>query len=193
MKSSQAHLIILSCILIMTNSLEALRRRHKKTEREKMKTAFILQSSAFAHDGDIPEEYTCDGQDMSPPLRWSLPPKETKSFALLCEDPDAIGGKIWVHWLMFNIPVTVHNLIAGEQASAMGAIEGLNSWQNKKYGGPCPPLKKHHYIFTLYALDVPKLSLTSNADRSALLDAMKGHIVAKAVLVGRYQRVKDRE
>ncbi len=192
---NKAHITMILCMLVATSSsLDAFRRRgYKKVTKEaKTATAFALQSSAFARNGDIPEEYACDGRDVSPPLRWEHAPKGTKSFALLCEDPDAVGGKVWVHWILFNIPANVHDLPAGVQASSIGAVEGTTSWRAAKYGGPCPPLKKHRYVFTVYALNVPKLQLTTAAKRSAVKGAMKGHILGKAVLIGRYQRPKNR-
>lgn len=195
MISNKAYLTIILCMLAVTTcSLDAFRRRgyKKVTKGSKAAIAFSLQSSAFARNGDIPEEYTCDGRDVSPPLRWENAPKETKSFALLCEDPDAVGGKVWVHWVLFNIPANVRDLPAGVQASSIGAVEGTTSWRATKYGGPCPPLKKHRYVFTVYALNVPKLQLTTAAKRSALKRAMKGNTLGKAVIIGRYQRPKNR-
>lgn len=187
---NKAYITIIICIIAATSSLEAFRRwSHKKNIQEKR--GFVLQSSAFARNGDIPEEYTCDGRDVSPPLRWSVPPKGTKSLALLCEDPDAIGG-VWVHWVLFNIPANRRDLRAGVSAASIGAQEGMSSWKTAKYGGPCPPLKKHRYVFTVYALDLPELPLTQEASRVDLKRAMKGHILGKAVLIGRYQRPKNR-
>ena len=194
MISNKTYLAMILCMLAATScSVDAFRRRgYKKGTKAKTVTTFVLQSSAFARNGDIPEEYTCDGRDVSPPLRWENVPKETKSFALLCEDPDAVGGKVWVHWVLFNIPANVRDLSADVQASSIGAVEGTTSWRATKYGGPCPPLKKHRYVFTVYALNVPKLQLTTAVKRSALKRAMKEHTLGKAVLIGRYQRPKNR-
>ncbi len=194
MMTNKAYLSMIVCMIMATSSLEALRRRGAAAGKKKqtVSTTFVLQSSAFARNGEIPEEYTCDGRDVSPPLRWSPPPKGTKSFALLCEDPDAVGGKVWVHWVLFNIPANIRDLPAGVRAVSIGAVEGMNSWKTMKYGGPCPPLKKHRYVFTVYALNVSKLPLTSEANRGALKRAMKGRQLGKAVLVGRYQRPKNR-
>lgn len=187
-------LVAILCALVVTSSsLEAIRRRGQaKGRKRKAATTFVLRSSAFFHNGDIPEKYTCDGLDMSPPLRWGNMPEGTKSFALICFDQDAVGGKGWVHWVMFNIPATVRDLKEGVQAASIGAVEGVNSWNSTKYGGPCPPLKKHNYRFIVYALNVPTVPLTSETDRNELRAAMKGHQLGKAVLIGKYQRPKNR-
>lgn len=189
----KSYQLLLFLIIVATTPLEALRRRgYKKKRMEYAQSGFILQSSAFSQNGDIPSEYTCDGLDISPPLRWENPPAGTQSFALICEDPDAVGGKAWVHWLVFNIPATVRDLRAGVDDKTIGAVEGINSWGQTKYGGPCPPLKKHRYVFTLYALKVPKLSLTSSSRRRDFKRAIKTSVLGKAVLLGRYQRPTTR-
>ncbi|MDI6741896.1 MAG: YbhB/YbcL family Raf kinase inhibitor-like protein, partial [Smithella sp.] len=145
-----------------------------------------IQSSSFKHEAMIPAKYTCDGQNISPPLSWSSAPEETKSFALICDDPDAPVG-LWVHWVLFNIPATVNSL--PEKVSRQEEIAGLrkngkNTSGRFGYDGPCPPSGTHRYYFKLYALDTVldhQLGLT----KDELLKAMKGRILAEAQLMGR--------
>lgn len=153
------------------------------------KQSFTLSSPAFANNQPIPAKYTCDGENISPQLKWENAPKGTKSFALIVDDPDA-PEKVWVHWLLFNIPATATNL--PEAASSENFISGETDfyymrngvWQ---YGGPCPPSGTHHYHFTLYALDTA-LSLTADTDKETLLATMQDHILGTAILIGTYQR-----
>ncbi len=189
-------LLPVSMIFLCGSDLMAVRRKHGEQARETPKVKFVLQSSAFSNNGDIPEIYTCDKgekDDISPPLRWSGAPKGTKSFVLICEDPDAVG-KVWVHWIVFNLPASVHDLPAKANIKSLKGIEGTNSWGpgHTEYGGPCPPVQKHSYIFTLYALDVSKLASRSKANRDDVMRAMRGHILGKAVLVGKYERTKNK-
>lgn len=153
--------------------------------------AFKLTSTAFDDGQSIPRKYTGDGPDVSPPLQWTEPPAPIKSFALICDDPDA-PGKTWVHWVMFNIPQTARNLPEGvppERQTPSGDVQGVNDFGNIGYGGPAPPKGHgpHRYYFKLYALDC-LLSLDPGARKSAVIDAMNGHIVAETQLVGRYER-----
>lgn len=151
--------------------------------------AFTITSSAFAHGAMIPKEYTCDGKDVSPPLSWSDPPEKTQSFALIMDDPDAPMGT-WVHWVIYNIPATARSLPEGIPTNADlpdGSRQGRNSWRRIGYGGPCPPSGSHRYFFKLYALDTA-LTLASGATKEELLQAMEGHILAQAELMGRYAR-----
>jgi len=148
-----------------------------------------LTSSAFTHGAMIPKKYTCDGRDISPPLSWSDPPEKTESFALIMDDPDAPMGT-WVHWVLYNIPATARSLSEGVPTDAElpdGSRQGRNSWHRIGYGGPCPPSGTHRYFFKLYALDT-KLNLASGVTKEELLQAMAGHIVAQAELMGRYSR-----
>jgi hypothetical protein len=148
-----------------------------------------LTSSAFTHGAIIPKEYTCDGRDISPPLSWSDPPEKTQSFALIMDDPDAPMGT-WVHWVIYNIPAAARGLSEGVPTDAElpdGSRQGRNSWRRIGYGGPCPPSGTHRYFFKLYALDT-KLNLTSGVTKEELFQAMKGHMVAQAELMGRYSR-----
>jgi Raf kinase inhibitor-like YbhB/YbcL family protein len=149
-----------------------------------------VASSAFQAGGTIPKEYTGDGADQSPPLRWSEPPSGTKSLALICDDPDAPRGA-WVHWVIFNLPAEARELGAGvptTQTLSNGAKQGKNDFGNIGYGGPAPPKgKPHRYFFKLYALDVP-LDLSPGATNAGLMTAMNTHILAEGQLVGTYRR-----
>jgi Raf kinase inhibitor-like YbhB/YbcL family protein len=150
---------------------------------------FQLASSAFAPSEPIPSRYTCEGEDLSPPLTWSGAPAGTRSFALIMEDPDAPGGT-FVHWVVYNLPASVTSLPEGIRSDSdlpQGAVHGQNSWGRNTYGGPCPPRGPHRYFFTLYALD-RQLALAPGATKEALLRAMEGHILAQAQLMGTYQR-----
>lgn len=152
-----------------------------------------LLSSAFEHNGSIPSRYTCDGDNISPPLSWQGIPAETKSLALIVDDPDAPDPKapkrVWVHWLVFNIPASVSSLAAGQTADNLieGAEQGKNDWSDIGYGGPCPPIGRHRYFHTLYALDVEKLDI-SQPSKAELEIAMNHHIIDKAELIGTYSR-----
>ncbi len=155
-------------------------------------TAFALdiQSEVFGSKGYIPDRYTCDAQDFSPPLSWSDIPANTQSFVFICDDPDA-PFKIWTHWVVFNIPPEVKGFDEGvqkEELDKLGVIEGINNFGKVGYKGPCPPLgKAHRYVFKLYALD-SSLSLEEGASKKDVIEAMQGHIIAEAKLVGFYQR-----
>lgn len=151
--------------------------------------SFTLTSPAFTHGQPIPRQYTCDGQDISVPLQWAAPPPNTASFALICDDPDAPGG-VWVHWVLYNLPATARALPEGLPSDASlpnGARHGKNSWKRLGYGGPCPPGGVHRYFFKLYALDI-SLDLGAGASKEQLLQAMPGHILAQAELMGTYKR-----
>jgi len=148
-----------------------------------------LTSSAFGEGDMIPRRYTCDGDDLSPPLAWTGTPAGARALALICDDPDAPVGT-WVHWVLFNLPPSLTQLPEGLPAAQTlenGAIHGTNSWKRVGYGGPCPPSGTHRYFFKLYALDAP-LTLGSNATARDVQAAMKGHVLAEAQLMGRYRR-----
>lgn len=149
-----------------------------------------VTSTSFAEGADIPKQHTGDGKDTSPPLRWSDPPAQTKSFALICDDPDAPRGT-WVHWVLFNIPGAARELPEGvptTESLADGARQGVSDFGTIGYGGPAPPKgKPHRYYFKLYALDTA-LDLPAGTTKQDLLAAMKGHIVAEGQLMGRYRR-----
>jgi hypothetical protein len=151
---------------------------------------FELTSEAFEHEGPIPVTYTCDDEDFSPPLTWSEVPEGTESFALIYEDPDAPSGT-FTHWVLYNIPADRNslpsNLMPGPKLR-WGGKHGVNDFGNMEYGGPCPPPgKPHRYFFHMYALDEP-LDLEPGATRQEVLDAMTGHMLGQAELMGRYQR-----
>jgi Raf kinase inhibitor-like YbhB/YbcL family protein len=147
-----------------------------------------LSIPAFEQGEMIPDRYTCKGQDISPALNWAGLPEETRSLALICDDPDAPMGT-WVHWVIFNIPADTEGLPedipSSEATLASGAAQGTNSWGRMGYGGPCPPSGTHRYFFRLYALD-NKLDLKPEATKAQVLNAMEGHILAECELMGRY-------
>lgn len=155
--------------------------------------AFYLSSSAFLPNSEIPQVYTCEGPDVSPPLKWTGPPEGTKSFALIMDDPDAPDPKApkrtWVHWVVYNIPQTATGLVQSAQGKNLppGTLFGNNDWNRARYGGPCPHIGRHRYFYKLYALDtvLPDLGLPTKA---ALENAMKGHIILQATLIGTYQK-----
>lgn len=153
-----------------------------------------ITSTAFQAKQAVPRRYTGDGEDLSPPLAWSDVPAEAKELALICDDPDAPTADPWVHWVLYKIPAGTKSLSEGMAAtptpvSPSGARQGKNSWAKFGYGGPAPPRGHgtHHYHFKLYALDEP-LNLSPGMDKRALLNAIKGHVLAEAELIGTYQR-----
>ncbi len=148
-----------------------------------------LTSSAFEPNQLIPSQYTCDGEDISPPLDWDDPPEGTESLALICDDPDA-PGKTWVHWIVYNLPNVAHSLpenVSSSISPLSESVQGKNDFKQVKYGGPCPPSGTHRYFFKLYALD-SKLNLESGATKAQVEAAMTGHILGKAQLIGLYSR-----
>ena len=151
--------------------------------------AFELTSTAFAPGEPIPQKYTCDGEDISPPLQWSDPPQGTQSFALIADDPDAPIGT-WVHWVLYNLPAEARALPEAVPPDAElpdGSRHGQNGWRKLGYGGPCPPSGTHRYFFKLYALDTV-LDLAAGASKKQVLQAMEGHILAQTELMGVYTR-----
>jgi len=151
---------------------------------------FEIRSTAFGSGGTIPEKYTCNGSDISPPLSWTEPPAGTKSLALIMDDLDAPAGT-WVHWVVYNLPASARELSEGiptTETLADGAKQGTNDFRKIGYGGPCPPPgSAHRYFFKLYALDI-ELSLAPGATKKQLETAMAGHILTQAELIGRYGR-----
>jgi Raf kinase inhibitor-like YbhB/YbcL family protein len=152
-----------------------------------------LTSTAFNNDGSIPSRLTCDGADVSPPLSFASVPAGAKSLALVVTDPDAPDPKApkttWVHWVLYNLPPDATGLREAVPSKGLpqGALEGANDWGRTGYGGPCPPIGRHRYVHTLYALDVVLADL-DKPTRAKLLAAMEGHVLAKAELIGTYQR-----
>ena len=148
-----------------------------------------LTSPAFAAGRPIPRQYSCQGQDQSPPLTWDEPPPGTAGWALIVDDPDAPGGT-WVHWVCYNLPAATRSLPAAASTAATwpdGTRNGTNSWGRSGYGGPCPPSGTHHYMFKLYALDA-MLALPAGARKEQLLAAMQDHILAQGQLMGTYHK-----
>ena len=153
----------------------------------------ILTSQDFQNQGMIPKKHTCDGKDISPALAWADVPSEAKSLVLIVDDPDApdpaAPQRTWVHWVLYNIPLTSNSLAQGINNKALpkGTLEGLNDWGRTGYGGPCPPIGRHRYFYKLYALDIvlPDLKKPTKAKLEA---AMKGHVISKTELIGLYQK-----
>lgn len=154
---------------------------------------FILSSSAFSDHHDIPARYTCEGDDVSPPLRWSGAPQRTKSFVLIVDDPDApdpaAPKRTWVHWVLYNIPADCLELRENVDVQSLPSPtqQGINDWGNAAYGGPCPPIGRHRYFHKLYALDTEFPTLQQPI-KAKLMAEMKDHVLAEAVLVGTYQK-----
>ncbi len=155
------------------------------------KKSFELTSTAFQANAFIPDRYGCHGANLSPALAWNEPPVGTTSLVLIMDDPDAVKvvGYVWVHWLLFNIPVSTKSLSEGIPAKAElpdGSRHGQNNFFEFGYGGPCPPNSQtHNYHFTLYAVDIV-LNLKSGSTKDNILKAIDGHILARAELIGRY-------
>ena len=173
------------------NKAEVKKQNAENNTGEQTMANFDLQSPAFQDGDTIPEKYTCDGRDISVPLKWSGVPANTKSLALIADDPDAPMGT-WVHWVVFNIPKHVQELHEAvsfkADSSFSGTIEGKTDFGRTGYGGPCPPRgPAHRYFFKLYALDTT-LDLTDKATKADLEKAMKGHILASGIIVGKYAR-----
>jgi Raf kinase inhibitor-like YbhB/YbcL family protein len=157
--------------------------------------ALSLTSPAFANGHEIPSDYTCEGADVSPALAWSGAPAGTRSFALIVDDPDApdpaAPKMTWVHWVLYNLPADAKGLPEAVEHDALpaGTREGKNDWKRTGYGGPCPPVGRHRYFFKLYALDttLPDLQTPTKAQ---LEKATEGHVLAKAELLGLYQKAR---
>jgi Raf kinase inhibitor-like YbhB/YbcL family protein len=154
-----------------------------------------ITSPAFPEGSAIPQIYTCEGRDISPPLAWDGAPPGTKSFALVVDDPDApdpaAPRMTWVHWILYDIPPTIAGLPEGIRPGALppGTREGVNDWRRTGYGGPCPPIGRHRYFHKLYALDALLADLR-RPDKAALEKAMQGHILGQAATIGTYQKRK---
>lgn len=143
-----------------------------------------LKSLAFKNNDNIPKKYTCDGENINPPLEISNIPEGAKSLALICDDPDAPGGD-WVHWLVWNIDPSV--AFIGENELPRGVMQGKTDFGTSKYGGPCPPSGTHRYQFKLYALDTI-LNLPQESVKSELESAMNNHFIERCTLIGLYKR-----
>jgi Raf kinase inhibitor-like YbhB/YbcL family protein len=155
--------------------------------------ALVIKSSAFEPAGEIPARYTCTGDDVSLPLNWENVPATGRSLVLTVDVPDApdpaAPKRVWVHWVLYNIPPDINSLAEHITAATLpaGAIEGMNDWQRTGYGGPCPPVGRHRYCHKLYALDIvlEGLNRPTKADVEA---AMQGHIIAQVELIGTFQK-----
>jgi Raf kinase inhibitor-like YbhB/YbcL family protein len=152
-----------------------------------------IESPAFGHQGAIPSVHTCEGKDTSPMLSWSGVPDGTRSLALIVDDPDAPDPKApkmtWVHWVLYDIPPATTDLPEAVRSADLpaGTREGLNDWKRTGYGGPCPPIGRHRYFHKLYALDT-LLGDLGTPTKARLEQAMKGHVLATAELLGTYQK-----
>ncbi len=155
--------------------------------------AMQIRSPAFTNGGEIPTTYTCQGDDIAPPLEWDGVPENTGSLVLIVDDPDApdpdAPRMTWVHWLLYNLPADSRGLPEGASAADLpaGVQQGLNDWQRAAYGGPCPPIGRHRYFHKLYALDTVLEGL-NRPTRAQLESAMQGHILAQAQLLGTYSK-----
>lgn len=154
--------------------------------------ALILYSPDFKNNQTIPKKFTGEGKNSAPRLQWSIPHPHVRSFALICDDPDA-QDEPWVHWIIYNIPSVyrkLENINPTMDIMCNGMAQGLNSWGQLGYNGPMPPEGSgvHHYRFTLYVLNKKKLDLEPGATKEGLLKAMEGHILQQAELVGLYER-----
>lgn len=167
---------LLAAVLLCGGCLQTQMR-----EDEVVYMDLTVSSPAFGNNSRIPAKYTCDGEDVNPPLNVSGIPPKTKSLALIVDDPDAPRGT-FVHWVVYNIPPTGR---IGEDT--VPGVEGTNSGGGRSYGGPCPPPGTHRYFFKVYALDT-ELRLESGIGKDRLLEAMKGHVLAVGELVGLYSR-----
>jgi Raf kinase inhibitor-like YbhB/YbcL family protein len=157
--------------------------------------ALTLTSPAFEPNGEIPARFTCEGEDVSPALAWSGLPDGTRSLALICDDPDAPDPKApkmtWVHWVLYDIPPTASGLPEAVRDLPAGTREGTNDWKRTGYGGPCPPIGRHRYFFKLYALDA-ELPDLGRPTKARLEEAMQGHVLAQAELIGTYEKGKKK-
>jgi Raf kinase inhibitor-like YbhB/YbcL family protein len=160
--------------------------------------SFSLTSPAFAHQAEMPRRYTCEvsGAELSPPLAWSGVPAGARSLALIVDDPDApdpqAPRRTWVHWVLYNLPPAAGGLVEGAGGAAAhglpaGTRQGDNDWNRPGYGAPCPPVGRHRYFFKLYALDIVLPALGA-PDKQRLEQSMQGHVLARAELVGTYQK-----
>jgi Raf kinase inhibitor-like YbhB/YbcL family protein len=148
-----------------------------------------ITSPAFEDGGMIPSKYTCDGEDISPPLHWEAVPDGTVSIAIISDDPDAPMGT-WVHWVLFNLPPDTKELkekFPDDETLADGTRQGITDFGATGYGGPCPPSGTHRYFFKIYALD-KKIDVATIVDKAQLLQEMEGHIIGQGQLMGKYQR-----
>jgi hypothetical protein len=184
MKIIPVVIVIVIAILIAIGVL-----MYPKFTTEKKLSSIILKnmeikSSAFEHGQLIPAKYTCDGENINPPLQIFDAPQDAKSLALIVDDPDAPSG-VWVHWLAWNIDPKTKEI--AENSVPASSVEGTTSFRRAGYGGPCPPSGVHRYFFKIYALDI-SLDLTASESKTDLEKAMANHILAQGELIGAYSR-----
>jgi Raf kinase inhibitor-like YbhB/YbcL family protein len=149
----------------------------------------ILSSTAFAPESLMPSKFTCDGENISPALKWNQPPIGTKSFALIMEDPDALG-QTFTHWVLYDLPPDIRQLpekVIPQPFLKEGGLQGKTSFGKYGYGGPCPPNGTHQYVFKLYALD-QAIDLPPGTPQADLMKSIQNHILAEAKLTGKYAR-----
>lgn len=186
-------LLLTAFLLASCGNAQRQNQNSNKNMEDTMATGSVarltLTSTAFKEGEMIPRRYSCDGADISPPLKWNPVPPQTKSFALIADDPDAPVGT-WVHWVIFNIPPNLTELpekVPASNSLSDSTLQGKNDFRNIGYGGPCPPGGTHRYFFKLYALDT-MLKLPAGSTKASLLKAMEGHIIGEAQLMGKYSR-----
>ena len=179
-----AFLLILAACNDETDEAPSVQEETQSEEVEVAINLLTLTSAAFGEGESIPEKYTCDGEDVSPPLTWQDVSADVGAYALIMDDPDAPRGT-WVHWVIYDLAPDLTQLPEGV-ASNVGT-QGSNSWDRMGYGGPCPPSGTHRYFFKLYALDAP-VGLEAGADKETLLSAIEGHVLAEGQLMGTYAR-----
>jgi Raf kinase inhibitor-like YbhB/YbcL family protein len=180
-------------VALLLGSLAAGCSKPKNAEASKERSTpmtITIRSAGFADDQSIPQKYTCDGEDVSPSLSWDNAPDGTKSFALICDDPDAPSGT-WVHWVIYDLSAGTRELpeaIPAKEEVLSGARQGTNDFKRIGYGGPCPPKgNAHRYYFKLYALD-SVLNLKAGATKGDVENAMKGHALGEGTIMGTYKR-----
>lgn len=189
MKLKISHFLLFCMVLLLvTLTLNCSKENNTTEQTSKRTTTMKITSTAFSEGNPINTKYTCDGENISPQLSWIDAPAGAKSFALICDDPDAPVGT-WVHWVLYNLSATeLPEAVARTEQVLNTAKQGINDFKKIGYGGPCPPKgNAHRYYFKLYALD-SELNLASGATKEQLLAAMKGHILAEANLMGTYSR-----
>ncbi len=155
--------------------------------------ALTLRSAAFSNGGEIPAKYTCEAEDIAPPLEWLSVPENTRTLVLIIDDPDAPDPNApkmtWVHWVLYNIPPQAAGLTEGATAKDLpaGTKQGLNDWKKAAYGGPCPPIGRHRYFHKLYALDTV-ITIKNKPTKAEIETALKGHIIEQTELIGTYKK-----
>lgn len=178
--------LTLLLLIVLTCTITAcLPNKEKQADLTIKNINMKLTSSAFEPNQKIPNQYTCDSENINPPLQIAEVPQNAKSLVLIMDDPDAPAG-IWVHWTVWNIDPQTNEI--PENSVPANAIEGVTSFGNTGYGGPCPPSGEHRYFFKLYALD-KTLELSANTTKAQLEQAIQGHVLDSVELIGLYSRL----